>query len=100
MAPDLLACCYMESVTAQNYHYATAFVPIKVLHSEFTVTFMFASQNLFFFKRDPLSEKVCFDFFQHDFYWNQVKFKNTDYYCLFHCINVCQVPGKMFEHWV
>ena len=30
--------------------------------------------------------------------WNQVKCQNGDHTCLFHCMNVCQVPRKVFEH--
>ena len=26
------------------------------------------------------------------------KYKNRDHTCLFHCINICRVPQKMFEH--
>ena len=30
--------------------------------------------------------------------WNRVKCKNSDHTCLFHCINICRVPRKMFKH--
>ena len=41
------------------------------------------------------------DFFRclrQEFSWNYIQCKNNDHTCLFHCINICQVHWKKFEH--
>ena len=61
-APDLLACCYWESVSAQNDHYPTAFVPRKVLHRKFIATFLSLQAETFFSREIQCQKKYVLIF--------------------------------------
>ena len=64
-------------------------------------TFDFTSRH-YFAQPDSTYEILLFLWFSCVFGvildWNQVKGKNNNHTYLFHCINICRVPRKTFEH--
>ena len=66
-----------------------------------SLTFDFCKLTPFRTNRSNLRNTIISMFsgvFDANFDWNQVKCKNDDHTFLFHCINICRVPRKMFEH--